>query len=705
MIIKQFSSFTRIHSLNAIPRRGWIGNSNIFINRQVCTPNLRYRQYHSNENAKPKFTTFGSSHTLVSLGCVSGVVATGLYFLQKEENVSPVIVSQCELLASPEKHTEADGVLGKKPVEIGWRELWELLGPDLHLIVIAIVASLATAFLGLNVPNSVGKIIDAIKSHENLTKPALRAAAFMLGQAAVQFLSLAILSVVAERMATRLKAKLFHSIMKQDISFFDLNSTGDLINRLTSDVQLVRTAFKHSISSGVKSVGQICGGVASLFLISRKLTYLMLILVPGMIFIGSLYTAYLRKNSRDCQKANSKAVSTAQESISNIRTVRAFTSEEIEEKKFREMIDEAFGLSKSLGIKLGVLQGLQVVASHLLALVVHWYGGKLVTQGQLTSGGLTSFMLHTYSLQYSMTYLSILYSQVQGGFDSLSRILEVTRMQPLIEGDARKEVDKNSGSWGGWGVNLPYVKGVVEFKDVSFSYPARKQHKVLENLNLTLEPGKVVACVGASGSGKSTIASLLERFYDPDMGEITLDGVPLRVLDGKWLRSQIGIVSQEPVLFDTTIRDNIAYGLESSGRKVTQEEVENAARQANAHDFIMKLPDGYDTIVGERGSKCSGGQRQRIAIARAILKDPKILILDEATSALSSLDESVVQSALQNLMQGRTVLVIAHRLSTIQNADLIAVVSEGKIVETGSHQQLITKDGFYAQLVKRQTQS
>lgn len=380
-----------------------------------------------------------------------------------------------------------------------------------------------------------------------------------------------------------------------------------------------------------------------------------------------------------------KSSGVANECFSNMRTVRAFSMEGNILDSYRNQLGKARQLNTLLGLGIGVFQGLSNVAINTMALVVLYYGGSLVAAGQLTSGSLMNFLMSTQAIQRSLGQLSILFGNAVKGAGAAVRILDYIERQPRM---------KKSGQY-----VSENLEGNIVFRNVTFSYPTRPHQTVLNNFNLEIQAGTVVALVGPSGAGKTSVVSLIERFYQPQQGSVLLDNVNLDDMDDEWLRGQaIGYINQEPTLFAASVRENIRFGRPGS----TDEEVEEAARLANAHQFISNFPDGYDTLVGERGVSVSGGQKQRIAIARALLKDPKILLLDEATSALDTQSERVVQEALDRVMVGRTTIVVAHRLSTVRHANKIVVVDEGRVVEEGTHEQLVARKGLYAELVSKQ---
>ncbi|RME51641.1 MAG: ATP-binding cassette domain-containing protein, partial [Deltaproteobacteria bacterium] len=491
-------------------------------------------------------------------------------------------------------------------------------------------------------------------------------------------------TVAGERIVTRLRRDLFSRIMIQDIAFFDGQRTGELINRLASDTAVLQNTVSVNISMALRFGALTLGGLVLLFYTSPRLTLVMMSVVPFLTVGVILFGRRIRKLSKRVQDVLARSSQIAEEAISGIRTVRAFSREAHEIARYTRAVFEAFALARRRSLATGILMGASSCAGYGAISLVLWYGGRLVATGTMSIGALTSFVLYMLIVAGSFGMLVGLWTdfmRATGAAEHVFRLIDQRPSIPLGEGET-----------------LPQVRGEVTFERVSFAYPSRPNVPVLEGVDLTLEAGRIVALVGPSGGGKSTIAALIPRFYDPDAGVIRLDGKDLKRLDATWLRQQIGIVAQEPVLFSTSIAENIAYGAPHA----TQAEIETAARTANAEAFIARLPEGYATLVGERGIQLSGGQRQRIAIARAILRNPRILILDEATSALDAESEFLVKEALDRVMRGRTTLVIAHRLSTVRDADLVVVVEGGEIVEQGTHTALLAAGGLYRRLIERQ---
>nr|XP_030710078.1 ATP-binding cassette sub-family B member 8, mitochondrial isoform X2 [Globicephala melas] len=571
--------------------------------------------------------------------------------------LGPVILSKCPrrgLVALCEAEAAPPARSGPRVVEprFNWKLFWQFLRPHLLVLGAAIMLALGAALVNVQIPLLLGQLVEIVAKYtrdhvgsfltesRNLSTHLL----ILYGlQGLLTFGYLVLLSRIGERMAADMRRALFSNLLRQDIAFFDAKKTGQLVSRLTTDVQEFKSSFKLIISQGLRSFTQVAGCLVSLSMLSTRLTLLLMVATPALMGAGTLMGSALRKLSRQCQEQVARATGVADEALGNVRTVRAFAMEQREEE-------------------------------HGLGHPVYWGlpRGRTAADGgrpHVLPGGLPDS------------------AEVVRGLSAGSRVFEYMTLSPRIPLS------------GGHCIPREHLRGSITFHNVCFSYPCRPGFQVLRDFTLTLPPGKIVALVGQSGGGKTTVASLLERFYDPTAGMVTLDGQDLRTLDPSWLRGQvIGFISQEPVLFGTTIMENIRFGkLDAS-----DEEVYAAAREANAHEFITSFPEGYNTVVGERGATLSGGQKQRLAIARALVKQPLVLILDEATSALDSESERLVQEALDRASAGRTVLVIAHRLSTVRGAHQIVVMAHGRVCEVGTHEELLKKGRLYSELIRRQ---
>ncbi|WP_407659930.1 ABC transporter ATP-binding protein [Hyalangium gracile] len=515
-----------------------------------------------------------------------------------------------------------------------------------------------------------------------------RAALGMTCILAIQSLAVALryylFSTAGERVVTRLRQNLFASLMSQEVAFFDERKTGELTNRLASDTTVLQNTVSSNISMVLRNAAQALGGIGMLFYTSPVLTLVMLAVVPPVAVGAVAYGRRVRKLSKEVQDALAASNEVAEESLSGVRTVRSFAAEKSEVERYRGAMERALALARGRIRQSSTFMAVASFGGFAAATAVLWYGGRLVLDDKLTVGGLTSFLVYSMFVAFALGALTELWADFMRASGAAERVFELLDRKPAIP---------ISG-----GERLASTQGSVQLQDVHFSYPARSDVAVLQGIDLSIEPGEVVAIVGPSGAGKSTIAGLLGRLYDPQGGRILLDGKDLKTLDPEWLRQQIGVVAQEPLLFSSSIADNIRYGKVGA----SDAEVEAAARAANAHDFISRFPEGYKTLVGERGVQLSGGQKQRVAIARAVLKDPRLLILDEATSALDAESEHLVKDALDRLMKGRTTLIIAHRLSTVMDADRVMVLEGGRVVQSGSHSTLMGQDGLYRRLVERQ---
>jgi ATP-binding cassette subfamily B protein len=561
-----------------------------------------------------------------------------------------------------------------------------LARPERATLTIGLLALVLSAGASLLTPYLVRQMIDGLTEgggREVVDRMALTLLVVFAIGGLFTALRVYMFTLAGERIVARLRGDLYAKLVQQEVAFFDERRTGELTNRLASDTTVLQSAVTSNISMLLRFGATGFGALAILLWTSWQLTLIMLAIVPlvaiGMVFYGRL----LRRLSRQVQDASARTGEVAEETLSGIRTVRAFAAERAETARYRAAIDEVFGLAKKRARLGATFQGVAGFAAYAAIAAVLWVGGLMTVRGELTFGALTSFLLYTLTLAFSIGALSGVYEDLMRAVGASERVFELLDRTPSV----------SSGE-----LRLEHVAGRVALSGVSFAYPARRDVPVLASVDLVLEPDQVVALVGPSGGGKSTISALVSRFYDPDAGSVSLDGVDYRELDPEWLRKQVGVVAQDPVLFATTVAENIRYGRPDA----SDEDVESAARAANIHDFVIGLPDRYRTVVGERGVRLSGGQKQRVAIARALLKDPRVLILDEATSALDAESEFLVQDALKRLMKGRTTLVIAHRLSTVREASLVLVVDQGRVVQRGPHAVLVNEDGLYRALVQRQ---
>nr|XP_058929419.1 mitochondrial potassium channel ATP-binding subunit isoform X2 [Kogia breviceps] len=615
--------------------------------------------------------------------------------------LGPVVLSKCPrrgLVALCEAEAAPPARSGPGVVEprFNWKLFWQFLRPHLLVLGAAIVLALGAALVTVQIPLLLGQLVEIVAKYtrdhvgsfltesRNLSTHLL----ILYGlQGLLTFGYLVLLSRIGERMAADMRRALFSNLLRQDIAFFDAKKTGQLVSRLTTDVQEFKSSFKLIISQGLRSCTQVAGCLVSLSMLSTRLTLLLMVATPALMGAGTVMGSALRKLSRQCQEQVARATGVADEALGNVRTVRAFAMEQWEEERYGAELGGSRCKAEELGRGIALFQGLSSIAFNCMVLGTLFIGGSLVAGQQLTGGDLMSFLVASQTVQRSMANLSVLFGQVVRGLSAGTRVFEYMTLSPCIPLS------------GGHCIPKEHLRGAITFHNVSFSYPCRPGFQVLRDFTLTLPPGKIVALVGQSGGGKTTVASLLERFYDPTAGVVTLDGQDLRTLDPSWLRGQvIGFISQEPVLFGTTIMENIRFGKLGA----SDAEVYAAAREANAHEFITSFPEGYNTVVGERGATLSGGQKQRLALARALVKQPSVLILDEATSALDSESERLVQEALDRASAGRTVLVIAHRLSTVRGAHQIVVMAHGRVCEVGTHEELLKKGRLYSELIRRQ---
>jgi ABC transporter fused permease/ATP-binding protein len=507
----------------------------------------------------------------------------------------------------------------------------------------------------------------------------------MLIQAVASSLRYYLFTLAGESIVKDIRLQLFQRLTSQEIGFFDGQKTGDLMSRLNSDATVLQNALSVNISMMLRNAVAAIGGLGLLAYTSPKLTAIMVTVLPIGALMAARFGKKIRTMSKDVQEALGGASAVADETLNSIRTVRSFAAENVEVSRFERTLKIALEKTtiriKSISLFMG---GISFVG--LLGIVaVLWLGGRYVILGEMTIGTLSAYILYTLTVAVSVGTLGGLWTDFMSATGAASRIFAILDRTP--------EIDNIAG-------RIPtQIRGEIKLVDVKFAYPGRPDYPVFSHLNLTINEGETVALVGASGSGKTTVAALIQRFYDPQNGQVLLDGTAVTEISPDWLRKQIGTVSQEPILMSTSIRENICYARPDA----SFDEVKKAAASAFADEFIKGFPGGYETLVGERGVQLSGGQRQRVAIARAMLKNPRILILDEATSALDAESEHLVQEALRKLMVNRTVLVIAHRLSTVRHADRIIVLEKGAIVQVGKHDDLIKNtDGVYYALLQKQ---
>ncbi|MGH8206266.1 MAG: ABC transporter transmembrane domain-containing protein [Steroidobacteraceae bacterium] len=491
---------------------------------------------------------------------------------------------------------------------------------------------------------------------------------------------------LGERVVADLRTAVYRSVVRMDPTFFEVTRTGEVLSRLTADTTLVQAIAGVNLSITLRSIINLVGALAMLWATSIKLTGVILVMVP--VVIGPLIWVgrQVRRLSRTAQDRIADTSSLVDETLNAVQTVQAFTLEELQSRRYHDAVQLSFlaALRRTKVRALMIAFGTMLVSAAIVYIL--WLGARAVFSHAMSQGQLYQFLVYAVILGASATSLTEMWGEIQRGAGAMERLAELLSAHPNIMAPPRP-------------VKLPARShGRISFEQVTFRYPSRPESFALQNYTLEVSGGETVAIVGPSGAGKSTSLQLLLRFYDPEIGRICVDGYDIRTLDPRDLRHQIGFVSQETMLFGTSARENIGYGRPDASNA----QIEAAARAAAADEFLRELPNGYDTFLGERGTRLSGGQRQRIAIARAILKDPPILLLDEATSALDAQSERLVQAALARLMRGRTTLVIAHRLATVLNADRTVVLDAGRIVAVGKHTELVRTNPLYARLAALQ---
>ena len=569
------------------------------------------------------------------------------------------------------------------------KRLVSLAIPHWKPLLVATISLLVASGIALLYPQAARVVVDDVLAEAadyDLTFIGLVLLGLFFVQSVFVGLRHYLFSVVGDRIVADLRKKLYGAIIDREMGFFDANRTGELTSRLTSDTQLVQNAVTNNLSMALRYGVQAIGGLIILFVTSLRLSLVMAFVLPVVLVVAIGYGRKVRRLSRKVQDAIADSTSVAEDSIGGIRTIRSFGREPREKERYGESVERSFDLAKFRALLGGLFSGGVSFLAYATIAIIIWYGGSLVIDDVMSAGELTAYILYVLFVAFSLGILSGLWTDFTKAVGAAERVFG------LIDDSERQGAAIDAG-------DSPTVEtGDVRFDDVDFAYPTRPDLAVLSDISFQINPGEQVALVGASGSGKSTIANLLSRFYPPNDGVITIDDHPLNDYSEDELRNSVGMVAQEPLLFTGSVADNVRIGRHDA----TDSEIVDALKSSNAWEFVSNFPDGVDTLVGERGVQLSGGQKQRVAIARALVKDPEILILDEATSALDVESEALVQDALDRLMESRTTLIIAHRLSTVAGADRVLVVDEGRIVERGPHAELIDDGGLYANMVEMQ---
>jgi len=549
-------------------------------------------------------------------------------------------------------------------------------------MLVATLALVVSSLIVLALPWAISLLVDSVfgaGDAQLLNWIAAGLLALFVVQSLFLFVQTYWLAFVGQRVVADLRQQLHWHLLELPLRFFDNRRVGEMVSRVTNDVTTVQATLTDLPTSLLRQIITFVGGIALMIVMNWQLTLFILALIPPLILIGMFFGRRLERLSTLVQDRLADSTTVLEETLSGIRVIKSFGSEAFEQMRFRDRIELTFRTAMERTRIRAVFIPLITFLSFGAVTAVLWYGGRQVLAGVITPGELVAFLIYMILVAGPLGEFAGLYSQLREALGASRRMFEIMDTPAEVLVDPLLPL-------------LPAVNGEVRFVDVSFGYDGGAP--VLTRINLTAQPGEVIALVGPSGVGKTTLANLIPRFYDPTSGRIEIDGVDINSVSLSSLRAQIGLVPQDTFLFGGTIHENIAYGLDG----VDEAAVIHAAEAAYAHDFIVALPKGYDTLVGERGVKLSTGQRQRIAIARALLKDPRILILDEATSALDTESERWVQAALDRLMQGRTSFVIAHRLTTVQRADRIVVLQGGQIEEEGRHADLLAQVGLYQRL-------
>ena len=573
--------------------------------------------------------------------------------------------------------------------EIGaLRALFPFLRPYRLLMAGALTALVATAMISLALPLAVRRVVDTFNTGEaELLDQYFMAALAIAGLLAVgSALRYALVTRLGERVVADIRKATFDRVISMSPVFYEKIMTGEVLSRITTDTTLILSVIGSSISIALRNLLTFIGGLILMLLTSAKLAGMVLLIVPAVVVPILLLGRRLRVLSRENQDWIAASSGNASESLGAVQTVQAFTHEAASRAQFEQMTESSFDAARRRILTRAYLTTIVIFLVFSGVVGVLWIGARDVSAGVMTVGSLVQFVIYAVMVAGAVAALSEIWSELQRAAGATERLVDLLEAEDPVHDPAAAQV-----------MRVP-VEGHIRFENVGFRYPARPDVAALDGVTLEIKPGETVAFVGPSGAGKTTIIQMILRFYDPQVGRITFDGIDLRDLRRDAFRREIALVPQDPVIFAASARENIRFGRPDA----SDAEIEQAARAAAAHDFIAALPDGYDAYLGERGVMLSGGQKQRIAIARAILRAAPVLLLDEATSALDAESEHAVQHAVEELSAGRTTLIVAHRLATVKKADRIVVLEAGRIVDTGTHDDLVAKGGLYARLARLQ---